>query len=97
MGKEGDGRPAQGCQADQSCKEDKLPRETDNNNLLWVARVLELIYNDKNLQVPKFKKGTEVPAELKKLEKVRISGSLKGVSIFPFSSDIEIIRSSKIY
>ena len=46
MGKEGDGRPTQGCQADQSCKEDKLPKETDNNNLLWVARVLELIYND---------------------------------------------------
>ena len=77
MGKEGEGSPPAGCPEDQSCREDKLPKETDNNNLLWVARVLEMIYNDKNLQVPKFKRGTAVPAELKSLEQTKISGSLR--------------------
>ena len=53
MGREGESVTNTGCQDGGKCADDSLPMETNNNNLLWAARVLELVYNDKNLKVPK--------------------------------------------
>ena len=44
MGNEGHGVKHQGCHRKGSCSKDSIPKETDNNNLLWVARVLEELY-----------------------------------------------------
>lgn len=44
MGVEGKGEDSQGCHKQQTCPKDSLEKRTDNNNLLWVARVLELLY-----------------------------------------------------
>ena len=47
MGVEGiDGQKSQGCHFKGTCAKDESPKETDNNNLLWVARVLELLYTE---------------------------------------------------
>ena len=43
MGVESRGKKFEGCQKDQTCEQDSLPKRTDNNNLLWVARVLEIL------------------------------------------------------
>lgn len=43
MGSEGEGADSQGCHRDKSCPKDSLERRIDNNNLLWVARVLEIL------------------------------------------------------
>ena len=48
MGAENKGKKSQGCQKDQTCVRDYLPKFTDNNNLLWVARVLEILYTNRN-------------------------------------------------
>ena len=48
MGEEHHGVKSQGCQKDQTCARDSLPKFTDNNNLLWVARVLEILYTSRN-------------------------------------------------
>ena len=45
MGAEGMGINSQ-CHKDQSCLNDSLAREIDNNNLLWLARVLEILYTN---------------------------------------------------
>ena len=45
MGVEGRDR---NCLRRQTCKHDTHERVTDNNNLLWVARVLEILYTNKN-------------------------------------------------
>ena len=64
------------CPFKGKCQRDSLPTETDNNNLLWVARVLELIYEDENLAVPQFK-WKFTPDRYKKLSGKKIVGSLK--------------------
>ena len=46
MGAEGEGADSQGCHNDEICLKDSLERRIDNNNLLWVARVLEILYTD---------------------------------------------------
>ena len=46
IGSEGEGADSQGCHRDKSCPKDSLERRIDNNNLLWVARVLEILYTD---------------------------------------------------
>ena len=48
MGEENHGAKSQRCHKDQSCARESLPELTDNNNLLWVARVLEILYTNKN-------------------------------------------------
>ena len=48
MGEEHHGVKSQGCHEDQTCARDSLPKFTDNNNLLWVARVLEILYTNKS-------------------------------------------------
>merc|ERR1712012_972687 len=75
MGREGEGVKHHGCNRDQTCKEDKLAKETDNNNLLWVARVLEMIYEYDKLELPLFTKDT--PEMYKDLPRDTITGSLK--------------------
>ena len=75
MGREGEGVKHHGCNRDQTCKEDKLAKETDNNNLLWVARVLEMIYEYDQLELPLFTKDT--PEMYKDLPRDTITGSLK--------------------
>ena len=75
MGKERQGPAHSGCQFEQECKDDSTPHETDNNNLLWVARVLEQIYDDTNLKVPWIK--NPVPDHLKTLRGQAIQGSLR--------------------
>ena len=75
MGKEGPGVKKQNCPHKGKCDSDSLPPETDNNNLLWVARVLELIYEDEDLQVPKFNKFA--PTKYIDLGGTDIKGSLK--------------------
>ena len=47
MGVEGEGVKHQGCHKKQKCAKDSQSKHTDNNNLFWVARVLELIYENK--------------------------------------------------
>ena len=46
MGTEGEGSESQGCHRSKTCPKDSLERRIDNNNLLWVARVLEILYVD---------------------------------------------------
>ena len=46
IGVEGKGVISQGCHFAQTCPKDSLAKVTDNNNLLWVARVLELLYTN---------------------------------------------------
>ena len=46
MGVEGEGPKSPPCHKTQTCAKDHLPRSTDNNNLLWVARVLEILYTN---------------------------------------------------
>ena len=46
MGAEGGGAESQGCHKSQTCPKGSLERRIDNNNLLWVARVLELLYTN---------------------------------------------------
>ena len=52
MGVEGEGLKHTRCHLDQSCAVSSLPKETNNNNLFWVARVLEGVYDDSNLPIP---------------------------------------------
>ena len=54
MGAEGKGSKSQGCHKNQSCPKDSLAREIDNNNLLWLARVLEILYTNAR---PPFSRG----------------------------------------
>ena len=78
MGVEGQGQKAQGCLfkgTKGTCKMDKTPKETDNNNLLWAARVLELIYNFRALKVPQFHKSSQ--DKYKQLAGKSITGSLR--------------------
>ena len=75
MGKEGKGVKSQVCHISGTCEEDKLPKETDNNNLLWAARVLELIYNTNELTVPKFFGPSA--AKYKNIRGKKIQGSLR--------------------
>ena len=75
MGKIGPGVKKQNCPHKGKCESDSLPTETDNNNLLWVARVLELIYEDKSLKVPGFNKFA--PSKYIELGGTEIEGSLK--------------------
>ena len=46
MGVEGPPIKAQRCHRKQTCLHDHHTRATDNNNLLWVARVLEILYTE---------------------------------------------------
>ena len=46
MGVEGPSTKDQGCHKTQTCLHDHHTRATDNNNLLWVARVLEILYTE---------------------------------------------------
>ena len=85
MGHEGESAKDQGCHDKNACQDDSLPMETDNNNLLWAARVLEMVYNDDNLRVPNLKfmgtspdidtytkvKGTEIEGSLRQRGKSR--------------------------
>ena len=53
MGVEGRGK---NCVRDQTCAQDSHEKVTDNNNLLWVARVLEILYTEANPPFTRFKK-----------------------------------------
>jgi len=75
MGHEGEGVLHQGCNKNNSCKADKASKETNNNNLVWAARALEMIYEKDDLTVPLFKKST--PAMYKDIEGFSIQGSLR--------------------
>ena len=53
MGVEGRGN---NCARDQTCAQDSHEKVTDNNNLLWVARVLEILYTEANPPFSRAKK-----------------------------------------
>ena len=76
MGKERQGPGYSGCNRDLSCLEDHSPHETDNNNLLWVARVLEtLVYDATDLMVPRFQ--SPILDGWSDISKTVIEGSLR--------------------
>ena len=75
MGHEGPSQSEQGCHTAGTCMNDKLPHETDNNNLLWAARALEIIYNYQDLKVPRFHKSVDI--KYKQLAGKKIAGSLR--------------------
>ena len=77
MGKEGKGVRSQECHFRKECTHDSLPRETDNNNLVWAARVLEMVYNDNNLMIPRFTGTSPEMDKYKGLSGKAIQGSLR--------------------
>ena len=76
MGAEGKGVESDGCQAqpgkDGTCPKDSLGKSTDNNNLLWVGRVLEEIYNNENLAVPNLWPLTSFPEDIRQYRRAPI-------------------------
>ena len=80
MGKEGQSVRDTGCHDGHQCAENSLPEgEGDNNNLVWAARVLEMVYNNKNLKVPRLEfKGTSPKIDdYRQLSETNIEGSLQ--------------------
>ena len=80
MGKEGQSVRDTGCHDGHQCAENSLPEgEGDNNNLVWAARVLEMVYNNKNLKVPRLEfRGTSPKIDdYRQLSETNIEGSLQ--------------------
>ena len=80
MGKEGQSVKDTGCHDGHQCAENSLPEgEGDNNNLVWAARVLEMVYNNKNLKVPRLEfRGTSPKIDdYRQLSETNIEGSLQ--------------------
>ena len=75
MGTESPGVDHNGCVFNKQCDRESHPQTTDNNNLLWVAQVLEQVYIDSELPIPEGLRGNNI---LTGISDRNLTTSLKG-------------------